>query len=62
MSTYDSTKDSLTTILQEIGKGKVQLPEFQRDWVWDDEHVSSLLASVTLSYPIGAVMMLQSTQ
>ncbi len=60
MNTYDSTKDGLPTILQDIGKGKIQLPEFQRDWVWDDEHVCSLLASVTLSYPIGAVMLLQT--
>ncbi len=60
MATYDSTKDSLQDILKDISKGKIQLPEFQRDWVWDDEHVRSLLASVTLSYPIGAVMLLQT--
>ncbi len=60
MSTYDSTKDSLLTLMQDVSKGKIQLPEFQRDWVWDDEHVQSLLASITLSYPIGAVMLLQT--
>ena len=60
MATYDSTKDDLQSILKDVSKGKVQLPEFQRDWVWDDEHVRSLLASVTLSYPIGAVMLLQT--
>ena len=31
---------------------------FQRSWVWDDDHIRSLLASVSLSYPIGAVMTL----
>jgi hypothetical protein len=60
LSTYDSTKESLAGILKEIDQGKIQLPEFQRDWIWDDDHVSSLLASVTLSYPIGAVMLLQA--
>lgn len=60
MSTYDSGKESLSGILKEIDNGKIQLPEFQRDWIWDDAHVSSLLASVTLSYPIGAVMLLQA--
>ena len=59
MSSYDSTKDFLSDILPDIKKGKIQLPEFQRDWVWDDDHILSLLASVSLSYPIGAVMMLQ---
>jgi len=60
VTTYDSTKDALPIILLDIGQGKIQLPEFQRDWLWDDAHVASLLASVTLSYPIGAVMMLQT--
>ena len=40
--------------------GNVQLPDFQRGWVWDDDHIPSLLASVSLSFPIGAVMMLQT--
>ena len=28
--------------------------------MWDDEHIRSLIASVSLSYPIGAVMLLQT--
>lgn len=60
MSTYDSGKESLSGVLKEIDDGKIQLPEFQRDWIWDDAHVGSLLASVTLSYPIGAIMLLQA--
>ncbi len=60
ISTYNSTTESLIGILKEIDKGRIQLPEFQRDWIWDDDHVASLLASVTLSYPIGAVMLLQA--
>jgi len=60
MSTYDSSKESLAGILKEIDDGKIQLPEFQREWIWDDAHVGSLLASVTLSYPIGAIMLLQA--
>ena len=60
MSSYDSGKESLAGILKEIDDGKIQLPEFQREWIWDDAHVGSLLASVTLSYPIGAIMLLQA--
>src|ERR1700694_1704857 len=59
-TTFDSTKESLQNILDDVREGKVQLPEFQRGWVWDDEHIRSLLASISLSYPIGAVMMLQT--
>jgi hypothetical protein len=57
---FDSTKESLQDLLRGIRDGKTQLPDFQRGWVWDDEHIRSLLASVSMSYPIGAVMMLQT--
>jgi len=59
-TTFDSTKESLQDILDDVREGKIQLPEFQRGWVWDDEHIRSLLASISLSYPIGAVMMLEA--
>ncbi len=57
---FDSTKLPLHELLREIHGAKIQLPDFQRGWVWDDEHVRSLLASVSLMYPIGAVMLLQT--
>ncbi|WP_440955427.1 GmrSD restriction endonuclease domain-containing protein [Methanosarcina sp. Mfa9] len=60
VTTFDSTKSFLKDILKEITIGKIQLPDFQRGWVWDDERIKSLLASVSLSFPIGAVMMLQT--
>ena len=59
-TTFDSTKESLEELLRSIRSGKMQLPDFQRGWVWNDEHITSLLASVTLSYPIGAVMLLEA--
>jgi len=59
-STFKSGEPSLPDILKEIHDGKVQLPDFQRGWVWDDEHIASLIASISLSYPIGAVMLLQT--
>ena len=60
VTTFDSTKESLLDLLRSIREGKTQLPDFQRGWVWDDEHIRSLLASISLSYPIGTVMMLQT--
>ena len=60
VTTFDSTKESLLDLLRSIKEGMTQLPDFQRGWVWDDEHIRSLLASISLSYPIGAVMMLQT--
>jgi len=60
MSTFDSGKEGLQDLLNEIHDAKLQLPDFQRDWRWDDEHICSLLASVSLSYPIGAVLLMET--
>lgn len=60
MSTFDSTKVALPDMIRDITTGKVQLPDFQRGWVWDDNHVRSLLVSVARSFPVGAVMLLDT--
>ncbi|WP_324723491.1 GmrSD restriction endonuclease domain-containing protein [Lelliottia sp. JS-SCA-14] len=60
MSTFDSTKLPLKDLLKDIVGGKIQLPDFQRGWVWDDEHVRSLLVSLGRSFPVGAVMLLET--
>ncbi len=60
MTTFESQRESLHEMLRDIGAGKYQLPDFQRGWVWDDAHIVSLLASVCQSYPIGAVMTLET--
>lgn len=60
MSTFDSTKTQLSTLLQRVVEGKLQLPDFQRGWVWDDEHIRSLMVSIARSFPIGAVMLLET--
>lgn len=60
VETFGIEKEFLQTILQEVRDGKAQLPEFQRDWVWPDQNVISLLASVSLAYPVGTIMMLRT--
>lgn len=60
ITTFDSTKESLLSMLQSIAASKTQLPDFQRGWVWDDDHIRALLASLSLAYPVGTVMMLET--
>jgi len=60
MTTFDSAKTELGRLLDEIVSGKIQLPDFQRGWVWDDEHIRALLVSIARSFPIGAVMLLET--
>lgn len=59
MSTFDSTKTQLKLVLNELEEGKIQLPDFQRGWIWDDEHIRSLLVSIARIFPIGAIMLLE---
>ncbi|MDD3189931.1 MAG: DUF262 domain-containing protein [Fermentimonas sp.] len=47
-------------MLKNIHEGKIQLPDFQRGWVWDDNRIKGILASVAKSFPIGAVMLLET--
>ncbi len=60
VTTFTSDKEPLREVLKEIAQGKIQLPDFQRGWIWDDSHIVSLLASISMSYPVGAVMMLET--
>ena len=60
MESFDSTKRSLFEILKDVHNGKIQLPDFQRGWVWDDNRIKGILASVAKSFPIGAIMLLET--
>jgi hypothetical protein len=59
-ASFDSTKTPLQELLVRADGGKLQLPDFQRGWVCDDDRIRSLLASVSVSFPIGAVMLLET--
>ncbi len=60
METFDSTKRNLFEILKDVDSGKIQLPDFQRGWIWDDNRIKGILASVAKSFPIGAIMLLET--
>ncbi|OUO47830.1 hypothetical protein B5F79_03170 [Olsenella sp. An285] len=53
---YDT---SLGELLEGVGKGTHQLPEFQRSWTWDDGRIRNIIASLTQGYPMGALMRLE---
>lgn len=57
---FTSDKEPLSKLLERVQDGSLQLPEFQREWVWEDDRIRSLLASVSLGYPIGTLMLLQT--
>ena len=54
-----SVDTNLSQLLLEASIGKIQLPEFQRDWTWDDDRIRGILSSLSQGYPMGAIMRLQ---
>ena len=49
----------ITELMSGINEGKTQLPDFQRGWVWEDNRIRALIASITSNFPVGAAMFLE---
>ena len=57
---YMQTNDrQITDLMKTIHAGTTQLPDFQRGWVWDDNRIRALIASITCNFPVGAAMFLE---
>ena len=54
-----SLDTNLSQLLAEVKSSSMQLPEFQRDWTWDDNRIRGIIASLSQGYPMGAIMRLQ---
>lgn len=57
---FDSPDLSLDGVLKDIDQGKLQLPDFQRAWKWEDDRIRELLVSIGRGHPVGVLMMLQA--
>jgi len=60
MSRFTAIPVSLKALLEQVENGKIQLPDFQRGWVWDDDRIKGLLVSISRGFPVGAVMTLDA--
>jgi hypothetical protein len=59
-STFKTNPIDLIELLEDCHRGKLQLPDFQRSWVWDEDRIKSLIASISRSFPVGALMALDT--
>lgn len=57
---FDTPQPPLSEYLDWTTSGKLQLPDFQRGWTWEDERIRSLLVTVLRGHPMGAVMLLET--
>lgn len=47
----------LATLLADVARGNIKIPVFQREFVWDDEQIMSLLDSIYRGYPVGSLLL-----
>lgn len=50
----------LSDYLKRTTSGKIQLPDFQRGYKWEDERIRQLLVTVLSGHPLGVVMLLKT--
>ena len=59
-STFKTNPVALKELLEDCHRGDLQLPDFQRSWVWDEDRIKSLIASISRAFPVGALMSLET--
>lgn len=59
-STFQTNPFDLNKLLEDCHHGVLQLPDFQRSWVWDEDRIKSLIASISQAFPVGALMTLDT--
>ena len=53
---FTPKSETLDSLLPDIHKHKIALPNFQRAWIWEPEMVRDLLVSVAYRYPAGSLL------
>jgi len=56
------TVERIAELARRVLAGDVVLPRFQREFVWTRQQILELLDSVVRNYPIGSLLLWQSTQ
>jgi uncharacterized protein with ParB-like and HNH nuclease domain len=59
-SIFQTNPFDLDKLLEDCHHGVMQLPDFQRSWVWDGDRIKSLIASISRAFPVGALMTLET--
>ena len=57
---FETNPVDLRELIAKAKSGLIQLPDFQRGWVWDDERIAALLVTVARGYPLGVMMTMET--
>ncbi len=55
----EAEKLNLGDLVKKLEAGEIQLPDFQRSWIWDNDQIKSLLESVIRGFPINSILLLE---
>ena len=47
---------SIREIVEQVGRGQIRIPAFQRGFVWEPERVAYLMDSIYKGYPFGSLL------
>src|SRR4030043_889160 len=47
----------ITDLINDVKRGYIKIPQFQRDFIWSKEKAASLMDSILKSYPIGTIIL-----
>jgi uncharacterized protein with ParB-like and HNH nuclease domain len=51
------TSPRLASLLSDVERGNTKIPVFQRQYIWTDEQIISLLDSIYRGYPVGSLLL-----
>lgn len=57
---FQTPQTTLNELLPKVRSGIIQLPDFQRGYVWEVEQVRELLVTIAQGHPLGVVMTLKT--
>ncbi|OFT21606.1 DUF262 domain-containing protein [Dermabacter sp. HMSC08H10] len=60
MTTFQIPVYSVVDLLAQAADGRLQLPDFQRQYRWDDERIRSLIVTILRGHPMGVIMALET--
>lgn len=47
----------ITDLINDVKRGYIKIPQFQRDFIWPKEKAANLMDSILKSYPIGTIIL-----
>jgi uncharacterized protein with ParB-like and HNH nuclease domain len=62
VQTVQTTSFSLGELLRRAKEGTLTVPQFQRPFVWRPSQVKLLIDSISRSYPIGSLLLLDESR